>query len=484
MYARLSFAANGDTINVDDQVEWCSEEVAARGARVGEVFKDNSLSAWKPSVVRPEWDRLMDRLETRQSHGVMVLDLTRFSRKVMEGERLIDMAAKGLVVWSLSGSYDLTTADGRRHFREAMVAAAGESDKISERVKRGMERRAKKGRDHGGARGWAMTGLVPVPADWEPGDPRERVSAEQVDAEREVVRECYRRLLAGESLSSLVRELNSRGLRTVDGNPWRRNALSQSLRRASMAGLVEMHGQVVGTLVDAQPVVSREEWERLCALFEARKLGRPAGKVHMLAGLIHCGQCGARLLGTYRAGLPPYPDGSRKREYRCRRNADHPHGCGKTYMDGKIADAAVGEAVRARLGDPRHADQIAKRLAKASQQRDRINAEIHQLDQSADDLAEKTARWGAARVDKAMAPILRRIDGLHVELAKLDEPASTPAAVVDAVRDWNEAEQRGDLDTLRAMVRRAFPRLTLRPPAYYRDHSVGRFDWDGATLPA
>jgi len=111
-------------------VEVCLEELAERGADAGEVFKDNSLSAWKPNVVRKDWEALMARLESGACDGVIVYDLTRFSRKICEGERLVELAAKGIRVWSLSGEYDLTTADGRRHFREAMVAAAGESDKI------------------------------------------------------------------------------------------------------------------------------------------------------------------------------------------------------------------------------------------------------------------------------------------------------------------------------------------------------------------
>src|SRR6266508_2898827 len=119
VYARLSRAYNGETIQVDDQVEVCLEELAERDADAGEVFKDNSLSAWKPNVVRKDWEALMARLESGASDGVIVYDLTRFSRKIREGERLVELAAKGIRVWSLSGEYDLTTADGRRHFREA-----------------------------------------------------------------------------------------------------------------------------------------------------------------------------------------------------------------------------------------------------------------------------------------------------------------------------------------------------------------------------
>ena len=103
VYARLSRAANGETIQVDDQVDVCLETLERRGARVGEVHRDNSLSAWSPKVVRPQWNTLMRRLEAGLCDGVIVYDLTRFSRKVLEGERLVELAAAGVRVWSLAG---------------------------------------------------------------------------------------------------------------------------------------------------------------------------------------------------------------------------------------------------------------------------------------------------------------------------------------------------------------------------------------------
>ena len=154
VYARLSRAVAGETIKVEDQIELCTDEILARGAVLGEVFRDNSLSAWKPAVVRPDWNRLMARLEAGESDGVMVYDLYRFSRKVIEGERLITAAEGGARVWALAGEYRLTTADGRAAFRDAMVKAAAESDKISERVKRGNLRRSRAaGRTGGRGRG-------------------------------------------------------------------------------------------------------------------------------------------------------------------------------------------------------------------------------------------------------------------------------------------------------------------------------------------
>src|SRR6266542_3813756 len=275
IYARLSYAVNGETIKVDDQVEVCEETLARRGAVPGRRFKDPALSAWKPGVVRPQWEELMRRLEAGESDGVIVYDLTRFSRKIREGERLVELAARGLRVWALSGEYDLATADGRRHFRESMVAAAGESDKISERVKRGNLRRARKGRHHGGGRAFGMPGNLPTPAGWEPGDQREPVPAEQLAAEREVIRECYARLFAGEPLAALVRNLNERGWLTTYGKPWTRNTLHRTLCRPTLAGLVQHKSEIIGALAGVDAVVSREEWERACAIFDGRRRGRP-----------------------------------------------------------------------------------------------------------------------------------------------------------------------------------------------------------------
>jgi DNA invertase Pin-like site-specific DNA recombinase len=482
VYARISYMADGEMIKVDDQVELGGENIVRRGGVVGEVFKDPSLSAWNPKVVRPQWEQMMRRVESGLSDGVWVYDVSRFSRKVMEGERLVEAAASGARVWSLAGEYDLTTADGRRHFREAMVSAAGESDKISERVKRGKIRRARKGKVHGGGRSYAMPGFLPKPEGWEPGDPRERVADEVVEAERAVVRECYRRLLAGEALAAVVRDLNGRGVRTLLGYPWTRGHLARMVCRAAVAGLLELNGAIVGELAGVEPVVTREEWERLCGLFAARRRGRPAGRVHLLSGIVYCGRCGMRMSGVPRRTQTPYPDGSPRREYRCRSMADA-GGCGRNFIDALLAETAVGEAVKTRLGDPRRAERIAARLAVVREDRARIEREIALLNESADTLAEKTAAWGTARVDKAMAPILKRITSLETELATLEKPEGVHIAARDAAREWDEAKAEGDFDTMRAMVKRAFPRLTLTPPERHMDHRVERFDWDGVTLP-
>src|SRR6266542_4490176 len=54
VYARLSRAYKGETIQVDDQVEVCLEELAERGDDAGEVFKDNRVISSRRWANRPE----------------------------------------------------------------------------------------------------------------------------------------------------------------------------------------------------------------------------------------------------------------------------------------------------------------------------------------------------------------------------------------------------------------------------------------------
>jgi site-specific DNA recombinase len=67
VYARISYAVTGETIKTDDQIELCEEKILARGAVVGEVFRDDSLSAWQPRVVRPDWELMMLLADSEKS---------------------------------------------------------------------------------------------------------------------------------------------------------------------------------------------------------------------------------------------------------------------------------------------------------------------------------------------------------------------------------------------------------------------------------
>ena len=71
--------------------------------------------------------------------------------------------------------------------------------------------------------------------------------------------------------------------------------------------------------------------------------------------------------------------------------------------------------------------------------------------------------------------------------ARARQPGEVPddphAAMRDAAREWDEAEAASDIAALRALVRLAFPNLTLKPARSYGDRSPGRFLWYGPRPP-
>ena len=242
---RSAQARDGSTRSVDGQVDDLTDMIAERYGVIGEVFRDPNRSAWNPKVLRPEWDALMDRLESGVCDGVAVYDVTRFSRKIIEGKRLVTVADKGLLVWSLYGEYDLTTADGRRHFREDMVTAAHEraTDQRANQPGQARRRRCAGGRTPPIAA--SARRAICRPGRLEPGDVRLPVPNDQIARERAAIHEVVRRLLAGDTVASAVRYLNDEGFVTYAGKSWTAGALKSTLARPAVAGIAEYRGEKV-----------------------------------------------------------------------------------------------------------------------------------------------------------------------------------------------------------------------------------------------
>lgn len=483
IYARISRANDGTTRQVEGQVEDCLEELEERGAKVGHIHRDNSKSAWNPKVKRPEFEALMKRLESGEADGVIVYDLTRFSRKPIEGERLIDLADQNIVVWSLTGEYDLMKADGRRQFRNDMTTAANESDKISERVRRGKRRKALRGRSNASRRGFARFGYLPVPEGWEPGDPRQEVPPEVLQAEQTAVREVVRQIFAGGSLAAAARYLNDHGFRTTTGLPWRSDSLGLLLKAPSLAGIIVYKGDRVGMMEGEYPL-DVETWERLQALLASRSPGRPVSEDHVLTGILWCGTCGSKMRGRIVPNRPPYPDGVTPWVYRCVRDEKNPENCGHCNIDGRFAEGIVEEATLLTLENPQHAERIARAQERTAAARLEIETEIEWLTKQSEALASKVVERGVDWVLAASEPLDRRLAELKADLERLEPDTSTGAYAEPGMsrQSWEEASMAGR----RVMMRRAFPNgIVVRPVAKHTEaerRNPDRLDFSGRRL--
>jgi site-specific DNA recombinase len=134
------------------------------------------------------------------------------------------------------------------------------------------------------------------------------------------------RILAGETLSAVVRDWNDRGLTTAAGGPWRVNSLSNLLTQPR--------------LVRPPQILDQDTHDRLVALHASRGKGsRRATRRYLLTGLLRCWRCGGSMRGM------PRSRGSDL--YVC---PGPPHGgCSGTAVTADHAEAAVGAMVLARL---------------------------------------------------------------------------------------------------------------------------------------
>jgi DNA invertase Pin-like site-specific DNA recombinase len=394
----------------------------------------------------------MSRLEAGATGGVVVFDMARFSRRPIEGERLILAAERGLVVLDSEGEYDLTTANGRKAFRDQLNAAAYESDRLSTRVKRGKRVKATRGEPNHSRRPF--------------GFEQDGVTARE--SESVVLREMAVRVLAGEKQDHIARDLNQRGVTTSTGDTWSRESLKQLLLRERNVGQIVHNGVVVGHL-PGEPILDNETWERLNTLFASRRLGRPLSDVYLCSGIVCCGHCGHRLTGRPRAWLKPYTDGEVRRQYWCQPRTVR-GGCGRITIDQRQLDRHVGALVVRILADPRHTEAL-EAAAKATEDRRRpLLGELSECEHLAEELSGRLGRREITlqRYDIAMAPLDKRIVELRAELAELD---SVPTAVADPAieaasrEEWTARWNVATVADRRHLIRQALTnrRIVIAP---------------------
>jgi hypothetical protein len=386
----------------------------------------------------------MDRVESGVSGGLIVFDLERFTRQPKDGERMIDLAARGVLVLDSESEYDLTTPNGKKSFRDAISAAAYYSDLMSTRVKRSLRLKATEGEPYVTARRFGF----------EP----DHVTVREEEAE--VIREATRRLLAGETRAAVIGDFNDRGIGTRYGTRWEITALTKLLTREINCGRIASTDSKTGvkTVVGrmkGEPIVSEEDFNRVCAIIASRSRNRPRFPGYICSTAAVCGRCGHGLTGRPERTRGTYPDGSVRRSYSCERRAG---GCGRTGIDQRGLDEATAALVVEILSNPRNADAIEAAAREAA----RLELAIIEAEDVAEALAERLARGGLprSRYNVAVRALDKRTEKLKAERAALPDPESGPVAdqSFEASREqwrrqWDRADHKGKRDLLKMALR-------------------------------
>jgi site-specific DNA recombinase len=405
VYARISSDPSDSRLGVKRQIADCQALAERLGWRVAGVYVDNDVSAWSGRA-RPEYRRLLDDVKNGVIDGIVVWHPDRLTRHPRELEDLIGLV-EGVgdvrIETVTAGDYDLSTAAGRSVARIVGAIARKDSDDASSRLRRKHAELAAAGKVSGGG---------PRPFGYTKD--RRRVLA----GEAAVVQEMARRVLAGDSLRSLAVDLNSRGVKTSQGNEWQASGVKRLLMSPRISGRREYAGEFHPAVWP--PIISPEDSDRLRHLLgsRTRSQGRPPRRYLLTGGLLRCGRCGAPMVAR------PTADGTRR--YVCAKGPGQ-GGCGRMSATAEPLEQLVTDAVLHRLDTPELAAALLdarRQQQETSELHTQLEADQTLLAQIAADYANRVIgrrEWLAAR-----EPLQARIDAAQRRLSRL-----SPTTAID-----------------------------------------------------
>jgi site-specific DNA recombinase len=274
---------------------------------VAELFIDTDRSASRFATRRRErYDAALQMLIDGELGGLVAYNLDRLWRRPADAEKVFErVLTRRARCWSCQG-IDLRTADDVLQARILVSVSANESEGTSRRTRRAMETTVERGVPHGGRLPYGRKRAL---------DPNGRPRGEWLvdDVEADIVREACRRVLAGEALSAIARDLNSRGIPTKFGATWRHTTVRSIVSSAHVAGL---RAWQPGEVVDGkrspvgpttyrraetlEPIVDEETWRAVVtALADPSRVttveGGGGSRRWLGPGFLVCGRCGGQM---------------------------------------------------------------------------------------------------------------------------------------------------------------------------------------------
>jgi DNA invertase Pin-like site-specific DNA recombinase len=256
--------------------------IGERGWSEVGLFVDEGRSAFT-GADRPAYKSLMAAVDAERVEVVVAWHLDRLHRRPDDLEAfLARLAVLGVSVATVvSGDVLANTPAGRLHARVGVAVARHELELKGERQQRAYLQAAQMGSGPHSRRPYGYRKVADG-------------AMEVVPVEAVVVRLMVEQLMAGESVMSIVRDLDRRGIRGAQGGRWWAGQIRECVTHPRLAGWATHEGErvVPGRWM---ALVSEEEHAALVALFASKEtVRRPTGCL-LPASLARCGRCGAGL---------------------------------------------------------------------------------------------------------------------------------------------------------------------------------------------
>lgn len=317
----------------------------------GPAYADTGSASKFATRNRDDFDRLTADLASGAFGApgtILVLwEISRLSREMGVGTKIVDLCETGgykIHVTSEERTYNPSNYNDRYALQAGINDAEREARRLSKRTKRGVDSNVNATDDNGDPAA-RPHGIIPFGYQRETayvdGRPRPVRQFEQPE-EAEIIRELFRRVLAGDSIMSVSRDFTARGITSrptqsrPKGVPFSPQTLRVMLTHDAYRGYRVHKGKTIKASWPA--IVDDATWHGVQALLAdpSRRSHTGAGIKHELSMILRCGVCGGPMTVTYRrAQKTPLPPA-----YQCRDKA-----CTRINKDG-VDDLLIGNAER------------------------------------------------------------------------------------------------------------------------------------------
>ena len=326
VYSRISTDEAHQPWSLGAQDERLEAYCQSQGWSIVASYTDQGSGA---TLERPQLKRAIADARAGRFDVLLVVRVDRLSRNVGQLAQLAELLEEaGVVLISATEPFDTSTPPGRMLFQMLGSFAEFERAMIVDRVRAGLERRARSGR-------WT-SGRIPY------GYRREK-ETKQLEPDpltAPVVAEIFR-LYAEEKLGTktIAQRLNAVGERTQRTRRWTAHSVAFILRNPAYLGLVphrqELYEGIHPALID-RPLFDSAQ-RLLSERGEAPRLRRGNGSDYLLSGLIRCKHCGSAYIGMSANG-----NGGRYEYYACQgRSRQGRSFCDNDHLPRRALEAAV-----------------------------------------------------------------------------------------------------------------------------------------------
>ncbi|AJI20327.1 recombinase family protein [Priestia megaterium] len=294
VYVRVSTEEQAkEGYSIRAQTERLKAYCLSQGWEIVDFYIDDGQSA--KDMERTNLKRMIQHIEQGLIECVLVYKLDRLTRSVLDLYKLLEIFdAHGCKFKSATEVYDTTTAMGRMFITIVAALAQWERENLSERVRMGMEQKAREGQ-------WVIN-MAPFGYELD----KKNKSLIINDKEAAIVTRIFNMYLSGKGMKKIATELNAVNIPTKTGKTWSDNKIGYILKNPTYVGTIRynyrVHNDQYFEVENAVPaIIDRVTFEKVQSVATARKKVHPkaATSEFIFSGTIKCAKCGAPFSGKY-----------------------------------------------------------------------------------------------------------------------------------------------------------------------------------------